>query len=175
MNVTTGLNWRKILDTNIFLPLIRVLKAVEFPGQLQTPKTRMITSMLTVNENNLLGYAGKEKLPTSKNFGMEDTIKQVEVLIDLLGYGIVALPVAYHLSFINGAPRTCTVDCHINLTDSPHTWLCSSDFKLVFSEIDGGRGHVVCFNGDGINQNVYYQTMLNVVSDYIFLKEQFFL
>jgi hypothetical protein len=117
---------------------------------------------------------GKENCLPQKKIGMKETTKKVEVLIDLLGYGIVELSVVYRLSFTNGSPRACTVDCHINLADSLHTWLCSPDFKLDFSGIDDGRGHIVGFSGKGVDQNVYYQTMLNVVSDYIFLKEGFF-
>ncbi|WP_316846373.1 hypothetical protein [Pedobacter psychrodurus] len=103
-------------------------------------------------------------------------VKKIEVLIDLLGYGIVELPVAYSLIFTGLSPRAYNIDCHIEQSDTAlHSWLCSSDFKLVFSEIGGGKGHMVCFSGEGVNRNVYYQTMLNVVADYIFLKEKFFL
>lgn len=101
--------------------------------------------------------------------------KNVNILIDLLGYGIVELPVAYCLNFEEGSPRFCQVNCHISLSDTgAHTWLSSPDFEMVFAEIHGGMGHAVTFSGEGLNKNVYYQTMVNVVSDYIFLKEKFF-
>ncbi|MNK64417.1 hypothetical protein D3C87_836580 [compost metagenome] len=101
--------------------------------------------------------------------------KNINVLIDLLGYGIVELPVTYRLNFEDSKPRVCHVACEVSLPDvAAHTWLYSPDFKMVFAEIDGGMGHVVTFSGEGLNKNVYYQTMVNVVSDYIFLKEKFF-
>ena len=100
---------------------------------------------------------------------------KVKVYIDLLGYGIVELPVAYRLTFTDQLPRTYRVECHINSADQvQHSWLFAPDFRLYFSEMDSGKGHVVCFGSDGPNKNVYYQTMLNVVSDYIFIKEKFF-
>ncbi|MGN8059494.1 hypothetical protein ACTJKN_24655 [Pedobacter sp. 22163] len=105
---------------------------------------------------------------------IEKAVKKVEVLIDLLGYGIVQLPVAYSLSCTDLSPRAYSIECHIDQSDSAlHSWLYSSDFKLIFSEIEDGVGHVVCFNGEALSRNIYYQTMLNVVSDYIFLKEKF--
>jgi len=107
---------------------------------------------------------------------IEKVVKKIEVLIDLLGYGIVELPVVYNLSFTGLSPREYSIDCHIDQSPSAlHSWLYSPDFKLVFSEIGRGNGHMVCFKGEGVNRNVYYETMLNVVSDYIFLKEKFFL
>ncbi|WP_316828532.1 hypothetical protein [Pedobacter miscanthi] len=106
---------------------------------------------------------------------IEKSVKKVDVLIDLLGYGIVELSVAYSLKFTGLSPRAYDIDCHIDQLDPGlHGWLYSPDFKLVFSEIETEIGHVVCFSGAGLNKNVYYQTMLNVVSDYIFLKEKLF-
>ena len=115
----------------------------------------------------------RSKRVTEQERGQE--INNINVLIDLLGYGIVELPVAYRLKFEDTSPRVCEVACHISLPDpESHTWLYSPDFNMVFAEIDGGIGHVVSFSGAGLNKNVYYQTMVNVVSDYIFLKEKFF-
>jgi len=80
------------------------------------------------------------------------------------------------LSFTDLPPRAYHIACYIDQSDSVlHSWLYSPDFRLVFSEIENGVGHVVCFNVEGQSRNIYYQTMLNVVSDYIFLKEKFFL
>ncbi|RBQ11434.1 hypothetical protein [Pedobacter miscanthi] len=102
-------------------------------------------------------------------------VKTVEVLVDLLGYGVVKLAVDYSLGFTGVLPRVCSIECHIDQSDQlRHSWLYSTDFKLIFSEIGQGKGHAVCFSGEGLSKNVYYQTMLNVVSDYIFLKEKFF-
>ncbi|WP_293304264.1 hypothetical protein [Pedobacter sp. UBA5917] len=102
-------------------------------------------------------------------------IKTVAVLVDLLGYGVVELTVNYSLGFTCVQPGVCNIECHIGQNDQVmHSWLYSPDFKLVFSEIGQGKGHAVCFSGEGLNKNVYYQTMLNVVSDYIFLKEKVF-
>ncbi|MGN7986274.1 hypothetical protein ACTJKC_02980 [Pedobacter sp. 22226] len=107
---------------------------------------------------------------------IDKMVKKVEVRIDLLGYGIVELSVSYSLKFSALPSRAYNIDCHIGQLDADlHSWLYAPDFKLVFSEIENGVGHIVCFSGAGLNRNVYYQTMLNVVSDYIFLKEKFFL
>jgi hypothetical protein len=140
----------------------------------------MINRMLTTSNKPVFVHAGKEKQFSNKNNDRQaetnNPIKKVEVLIDLLGYGTVELAVGYSLNFTDGFPRTCNVECSISLTDPAlHGWLYSPDFKLIFSEIGLGKGHMVCFRGEGVDRNVYYQTMLNVVSDYIFLKEKFFL
>jgi len=98
--------------------------------------------------------------------------KNVEVLIDLLGYGIVELSVAYSLNFNDVLPCTYSIECHTEPVDSArHTWLYSRDFKMIFSKIEPSVGYTVCFNEEKSNKNIYYQTMLNVVSDYILLKE----
>jgi len=136
--------------------------------------------MLTINDKPVFIGTGKENLFAIKTNGLQGTayqpMKNVEVLVDLLGYGTVVLTVDYSLDFTDTSPRTCTVACRISLIDQElHGWLYSPDFKAVFSEIGLGKGHMVCFSGEGINKNVYYQTMLNVVSDYIFLKEKFFI
>ena len=136
--------------------------------------------MLTINDKPVFIGTGKENLFAIKTNSVQETayqpMKNVEVFVDLLGYGTVILTVDYSLAFADASPRSCTVACRISLIDRElHGWLYSPDFKLIFSEIGLGKGHMVCFSGEGINKNVYYQTMLNVVSDYIFLKEKFFI
>lgn len=136
--------------------------------------------ILTTGDKPVFVGAGKEKLFANINNDRDEVIKKpekrVEVLVDLLGYGTVELTVDYRLSFMDGFPRSYSVECRISLIDQAlHSWLYSPDFKLFFSEIGVGNGHMVSFSGEGLNKNVYYQTMLNVVSDYIFLKEKFFL
>ena len=104
-------------------------------------------------------------------------IKKVEVLIDLFGYGILNLSVDYHLSCVSDLPGVYCTECHIHsYNHNEHSWLCTPDFKFFVSEIESGSGHVIHFNTDGLRcKNPYYQTMLNVVSDYIFMRERFFI
>jgi len=140
----------------------------------------MINRMLSLSDKQVFAYSGNEKLFANKRFAAQEAkskqVKRIEVLIDLLGYGIVALPVAYSLNFTDVLPRICNIECHIEPLDAAlHSWLHSPDFKLVFSEIGNGKGHMVSFSGKGINKNVYYQTMLNVVSDYILIREKIFI
>ncbi|TCD05893.1 hypothetical protein EZ449_15650 [Pedobacter frigidisoli] len=101
--------------------------------------------------------------------------KKITVLIDLIGYGIVELPVEYALSFYTKSGRyRVLAACHIGGIDrAVHSWLCSTDFRLTFSDFDVGKGHTVCFSVEE-NINLYYHTMRNVVADYLALKENFF-
>ncbi|UKT65965.1 hypothetical protein [Pedobacter mucosus] len=101
------------------------------------------------------------------------TKKTVNVLIDLLGFGIVNLPIHYALEFNKLQPATLLVNCRIGLNDSSgQPWIHSTLFGLVFSRLEHGQGYVVTFTGLGVNKNIYYTAMLDVVSDYFFLKDE---
>ncbi len=106
---------------------------------------------------------------------MEKAVEKTQVLVDLFSYGIVELKIAYCLEFFSLPTRACNIECHIFHFDAAwHSWLYSPDFKFVFAEVEGGTGHAVCFASAGPKKNIYYQIMLNVVADYIFLKEKIF-
>jgi hypothetical protein len=99
--------------------------------------------------------------------------KRVVVWIDLLSYGIVALPIVYNLYFHEQELRHCKVMCSIEAAHiCRHSWLCRSDFTFVFEEISNGTGYVISFEED-LRNNLYYDMMLNVVADYIVFKEDF--
>ncbi|WP_293743010.1 hypothetical protein [uncultured Pedobacter sp.] len=106
---------------------------------------------------------------------MEKAVEKTQVLVDLFSYGIIELKIAYCLEFFSLPTRACNIECHIFHFDAAwHSWLYSPDFKFVFAEVERGTGHAVCFASAGPKKNMYYQIMLNVVADYIFLKEKIF-
>jgi hypothetical protein len=102
--------------------------------------------------------------------------KKINVLIDMIGYGIVELPVDYSLSFYTKSGKDCVLaECHVDgINTAEHSWLCAKNFRLNFSNFDLGKGYTVCFGGIEVDINLYYQSMLNVVADYLALKEGFF-
>lgn len=102
---------------------------------------------------------------------MKEAVEKIQVLVDLFGYGIVELKVAYCLEFFSLPTRAYSIECHIvNFDATRYSWLYSPDLKFVFFEIEGGAGHAICFGGAGPKKNIYYQTTLNVIADYIFSK-----
>ncbi|WP_316832074.1 hypothetical protein [Pedobacter aquatilis] len=103
----------------------------------------------------------------------EKYINKANILIELMGFGIIELPVDYTLQFSESLPKKCTVECHIGSVDAAfHSWIQSKKFSLIFSEIEIGKGYIVSFICKGLNKNIYYKAMLNGVSDYIFNKDE---
>lgn len=105
---------------------------------------------------------------------MNGAEKRIVVLVDLLSYGIVALPIVYSLGFDKHDVKSCKVDCYVELSSvNEHNWLIHSNFVFFCTENPKGNGYVVSFE-EGVNKNIYYHNMLNVVSDYLVFKEDFF-
>lgn len=100
--------------------------------------------------------------------------KRIVVLVDLLSYGIVELPIVYSLDFYGPDLGGCIVECRIELSNpSQHNWLCNNHFTIFFSKTTDCCGYVMSFEKMTTN-NLYYHNMLNVISDYLAFKENFF-
>ena len=105
---------------------------------------------------------------------MNGAEKRIVVLVDLLCYGIVELPIVYHIDFHESDVKSFKVNCYIELPDmNEHNWLIQSNFAFFFTANPKGNGYVLSFEND-LNKNIYYHNMLNVFSDYLVFKEDFF-
>jgi len=102
--------------------------------------------------------------------------QKISVLIDMMGYGIVELHLGYsfYLCRKSGKDRI-VVECNVEDIDTgKHSWLCAKDFGMDFFDFDLDKAYSVCFTGIEVAINLYYQIMLNVLSDRLALKEGFF-
>ncbi len=98
--------------------------------------------------------------------------KSINVLVDLFGQSIIELPVTYTISTDEARPTEAMVICKITLADEDVPgWLYSRNFSFFFSQTDNANGSTLSICRAAGKQNVYYEQMLNVVSDYIWLKE----
>lgn len=98
--------------------------------------------------------------------------KSIHVLVDLFGQSIIELPVSYTISADEARPAATTVSCHITLADEDVPgWLYSRDFSFFFTQTNNENIFMTSILRAAGKQNVYYEQMLNVVSDYIWLQE----
>ncbi|MNI40672.1 hypothetical protein D3C87_489350 [compost metagenome] len=98
--------------------------------------------------------------------------KSINVLVDLFGQSIIELPVTYTISTDEARPAEAMVSCKITLADDDIPgWLYSRNFSFFFSQTNSAKASTLSVCRAAGKQNVYYEQMLNVVSDYIWLKE----
>lgn len=98
--------------------------------------------------------------------------KSVNVSVDLFGEGIIDLPITYSIGTDEAKPDAIALNCSIDCSaaNSPG-WLYGKHFKFLFSRTSNNDAVIININRKAGKKNVYYELMLNVVFEYIWLRE----
>lgn len=98
--------------------------------------------------------------------------KDINVFVDLFGEGIIDLPITYTISADKAKTDLITLSCSIEpVDDSLPGWLYVNHFEFIFSRTSNDDAVIVSVSHSAEKKNVYYELMLNVVFEYIWLRE----
>ncbi|UKT65888.1 hypothetical protein [Pedobacter mucosus] len=98
--------------------------------------------------------------------------KVVSVSVDLFEQGIFDFPITYGLKTDKDKPGITIVYFTINLDkDNLPEWLYSKSFEYSVSRNKNDDAAIISICRSGEKMNIYNELMLNVISEYIGLKE----